>query len=172
MKLPGVAVCLAFALALTGVGAGESGERRPAPNCALTSLAGAQPRTLGEFRGQVIWVDFWASWCDSCKTAFPFLDDLEHDLGDRGFRVVGINVDEFPADATAFLRENPVAFEQLADTNGTCAREFRVLGMPSSYLVDRDGVIRREHRGFRPRDAAALRAAVESLLAEKPAGSE
>jgi thiol-disulfide isomerase/thioredoxin len=167
MELRRAAVCLASALALaSGVGGEARAERRPAPNCALVSLADARPRELREFRGQVLWVDFWASWCGSCKTAFPFLDDLEHEFGARGFRVVGINVDELRADATDFLREHPVAFEQLADQSGACPREFRVLGMPSSYLIDREGVIRREHRGFRPRDAAELRAAVEALLAE------
>ena len=157
-----VAMC-AFAL----LGSREGGPvGRPAPVCALTALDGAGPVELAPERGKVLWIDFWASWCPSCAESFPFLIALDRDFRARGLQVVGVNLDEEPEDARAFLARYGVHFEQAADRSGECPRAFGVDGLPSAVLVGRDGVIRYVYRGFRAGDADALRARIESLLAE------
>jgi thiol-disulfide isomerase/thioredoxin len=163
MKARSISLCAALALGLAGSAPADG---PPAPNCSLRSLDDSTRRELDEFRGEVVWVDFWASWCGSCVESFAFLDDLDRALRVHGLRVVGINVDETREDAHRFLAEHPVEFAQLADASGACPREFGVEGMPAAYLIDRAGVIRYAQRGFRAGDAAALRERVEQLLAE------
>jgi thiol-disulfide isomerase/thioredoxin len=143
-----------------------------APNCALTSLADDAPRELHEFRGRVVWVDFWASWCGSCVELAPFLDRLHGELYGAGLQVLGVNLDEEPADARAFLTRHPVRFLQTADASGACPRAYGIEGLPASVLIDRHGVIRYRHRGFRRGEAAQLRAWAEELLAEDAGGGD
>ncbi|MGZ8955933.1 MAG: TlpA family protein disulfide reductase [Methylovulum sp.] len=137
------------------------------PKCALTSLADSQPYDLQQFQGQVLYVDFWASWCGPCAKSFPFLNKLDSDFRDKGLQIVGVNLDEKASDAQDFLAKYPANFAIAADSGEQCARSFNVQGMPSSYLIDRKGVIHYVHMGFRPAEAEELRVLVEQLLAEK-----
>lgn len=155
---------LVFALALAS-GAQASSEERTLPSCSLTSLDGERRFALEPPQGALLWVDFWASWCDSCAASFAFLDALDREYRDQGLQVLGINLDEDPEDAQAFLASHPVGFAQAADASGSCPRQFAVPGMPAAYLIDRRGVIRLEHVGFRAGDAARIRALVKELLA-------
>jgi thiol-disulfide isomerase/thioredoxin len=165
MRRSAVLVCAALGLGLLGSRAAEQ-IGRVAPPCALTSIGGAQPIALAPDRGKVLWIDFWASWCPSCAQSFPFLIALDRDFRARGFEIVAVNLDEEPEDAQAFLARHAARFELAADPSGRCPRDFGVEALPSSYLVDRHGVIRHVHRGFRESESEKLRALVESLLAE------
>jgi thiol-disulfide isomerase/thioredoxin len=140
------------------------------PDCALTSSADKQPYNLQQFKGKVIYVDFWASWCGPCAKSFPFMNELSRDLKDKGLQVIGINMDEAPADAQVFLARYPANFAIAADTKEQCAKGFGVQAMPSTYLVDRNGTVRHVHLGFRAGEAMELRTLVEQLLAETPTG--
>jgi peroxiredoxin len=160
---------LCAALALTPVQttfAAEIGSK--APDCALTSINGTQHYDLQQFHGKVIYVDFWASWCPPCAKSFPFMNDLNRDLKDSGLQVIGVNLDRAPEDVNAFLAQYPASFTIVADADEKCARDFDVKAMPSSYLVDRNGIIRYVHLGFRPGDAMEIRGLAEQLLEEKP----
>jgi thiol-disulfide isomerase/thioredoxin len=138
------------------------------PDCALISLTEKQPYDLQQFKGKVIYVDFWTSWCGPCAKSFPFMSELNHDLKDKGLQVIGVNLDESPVDAQSFLARYPANFAIAADTNEQCAKDFGVKAMPSTYLVDRNGTVRHIHLGFRSGEAMELRALVEQLLAEAP----
>jgi thiol-disulfide isomerase/thioredoxin len=140
-----------------------------APNCALTSIEDKQRYNMAQFRGRVLYVDFWASWCGPCAQSFPFMNGLDREFRDQGLQVLGINVDEKPRDALTFLVKHPAGFHIAADSTGQCPKAFGVKAMPSSYLIDRNGVIRHVHLGFRPGQANQLRDKVLQLLAEKPA---
>ena len=140
------------------------------PDCALTSLADKQPYNLQQFKGKVVYVDFWASWCGPCAKSFPFMNELCRDLKDKGLQVIGVNLDELPADAQSFLAQFPANFTIAADHNEQCAKDFGVQAMPSTYLVDRNGTVRHVHFGFRAGEAKELRTLVEQLLAETPVG--
>ena len=150
----------------TAPSAGEAEEPAPAPSCTLPRLTGEGSLDLATLAGQVVWVDFWASWCSSCRDALAFLGDLDAELSGRGLAVVGVNLDEQRADALRFLESVPGSFTQLADPAGECPRAFAVRAMPASYLIDRRGRIRFVQDGFRGSDAAALRARVDALLGE------
>jgi thiol-disulfide isomerase/thioredoxin len=139
---------------------------RPAPNCALSNLEVSEKYDLQRFKGQVVYVDFWASWCGPCVQSFPYMNTLNHDLKEQGLQVLGINLDENAEDAHDFVSHTPPEFLVAADSNGNCAKEFGVKAMPSTFLVDRKGVIREIHYGFRPGEAKEFRGKVEQLLAE------
>lgn len=124
--------------------------------------------TLAQYRGQVLYVDFWASWCVPCRTSMPAIDALFRRHRERGFAVIGVNKDVSAADAERFLRRVPVSFTLVSDADDALVRRFEVKAMPSGYLVDRKGVVRHVHRGFNDETAAALAREVEALLEEKP----
>ncbi|MGZ4954203.1 MAG: TlpA disulfide reductase family protein [Methylobacter sp.] len=161
-----VLLCVAMALIpIRMILAAEIGSN--APDCVLSSMNDKQSYRLKQFHGKVLYVDFWASWCPPCAKSFPFLNDLDRDLKDRGLQVIGINLDQEPEDAKAFLAKYPANFSVATDANEKCARDLDVKAMPTAYLVDRNGVIRHIHFGFRPGEAKELRVLAEQLLAEK-----
>lgn len=141
---------------------------QPAPECDLTTLSGASADVLQVLKGDVLYVDFWASWCPPCIQSFPFLTELQQEYGERGLRVVGVNLDEKIADAEKFLSDYPAGFTIVADLSKQCAKDFDVIAMPSSYLIDRDGIVRYIHRGFRQGETKELRLIVEQLLDYHP----
>ena len=141
---------------------------RPAPACNLTALNGAPANSLQALKGEVLYVDFWASWCPPCIQSFPFLTGLQQEYGERGLRVVGVNLDEKIVDAEKFLSDYPAGFTIVADLSKQCAKEFDVIAMPSSYLIDREGIVRYIHRGFRQGETKELRLIVEQLLDYHP----
>ncbi|MGZ8144472.1 MAG: TlpA family protein disulfide reductase [Methylosarcina sp.] len=145
----------------------------PAPVCSLSEIGGDTPiYDTSQFRGKVVYLDFWASWCVPCAKSFPFMNQLHNDLKDKGLQLIGVNLDENPADAKAFLEKYTVGFTLTADRNGQCASKFEVKGMPTSYLIGQDGTVRHVHQGFRSGETKELYQLVEQLLAEKPASSK
>ncbi len=136
--------------------------------CALTTLDGKPAHDLQELKGKVVYMDFWASWCPPCVQSFPFLNQLDHELKDKGLHVIGINLDEKIADAEDFLAKNPVDFSIVADPSKQCAKGLEVMAMPTSYLIDRKGNIRHIHQGFRPGETEELRALITQLVMEQP----
>jgi thiol-disulfide isomerase/thioredoxin len=125
-----------------------------------------EPVSLPSLRGRVVYVDFWASWCVPCRLSMPLLDGLHRRHAARGFTVVGVNKDASLADAQRFLKRVPVGFTLVQDADDALARAFDVKAMPSGYLVDRRGTVRRVHRGFTSETAAALEREVAQLLDE------
>lgn len=146
--------------------AAETGSK--APDCTLASIGDGKSYNLQQFQGKVLYIDFWASWCPPCLKSFPFLNELEQDLKDQGLQVIAINLDESSEDAKAFLAKTPAQFIVAADSHEQCARNFDVQAMPSSYLIDRNGIIRHIQLGFRSGEAKELRTLAEQLLAESP----
>jgi peroxiredoxin len=147
----------------------ESGER--APSVALESLASTPapaPASVAALKGQVVYVDFWASWCVPCRRSMPALQSLYRRQRDRGFVVIGVNKDPETRDAERFLRSLPVTFPLVADGNDAVAKAFGVKAMPSGYLIDRTGVVRQIHHGFTAETEKTLEREVEALLQEKP----
>jgi thiol-disulfide isomerase/thioredoxin len=122
--------------------------------------------SLASLQGQVVYVDFWASWCGPCRVSFPLLNDMRNQLHEQGFEVLAVNVDEFEEDALAFLEELPVDYVVVRDSEGISPASFGVLGMPTGFLIDRKGRIREVHQGFRKSDAIRIQEAATNLLAE------
>jgi len=135
-----------------------------APACSAQLLDGARTVSLADYRGKVVYLDFWASWCAPCRESFPFMNELQGDLGDKGLQIVGVSVDKTAEEAHRFLARYPAKFTIVLDAAGACPSAFRLEGMPSSYIIDRAGVVRAVHVGFRDSDRTELRRKVMEIL--------
>lgn len=135
---------------------------KPAP---AFSLPGVGERVnLAALRGKVVYLDFWASWCAPCKESFPWLNEMQAKYGPSGFAVVAVNVDAKPADAEAFLTQVPAKFTLAFDPNGETPGRYQAKGMPSSFLIDREGRIVAAHTGFRSDQKVALENRIRQAL--------
>jgi cytochrome c biogenesis protein CcmG, thiol:disulfide interchange protein DsbE len=164
IALAALAVVVAFlpgrAPAATGLAPGQ-----PAPTVEL-STADGKPVSVASLRGNVILVDFWASWCGPCATAFPAIEDLFQEYRTRGFEVMAVNLDEKRRDADRFLADRPHAMTVAYDPQGRSAKAFGVEGMPTSFLVGRDGKVRFVHVGYTQKTVEDYRREIEQLLGE------
>jgi thiol-disulfide isomerase/thioredoxin len=140
------------------------------PSCALSSIGGSENIDLSQYKGKIVYVDFWASWCGPCAKSFPFLNEMHDQLKEQGLQIVGVNLDENIDDAKAFLAKYPANFEIKADVSKQCAKDFEVKAMPSSYIIDRKGIVHHIHLGFKPGEADEIKVIVEKLLSEKAGG--
>jgi peroxiredoxin len=141
------------------------GSAKTAPDVTWRSSDGATVR-IADYKGRVVLVDFWASWCIPCKTSFPALDALFREYQPRGLDVFAVNLDERRKDADAFLAAHPHTMPVLFDAKGESPVAFGVKGMPTSYLIDRSGAVRFTHMGYTGNVEAAYRAEIAQLLSE------
>jgi thiol-disulfide isomerase/thioredoxin len=125
------------------------------------------PIDLARYLGQVVYLDFWASWCAPCRQSFPWMQALKDAYQRQGLTVVAINLDHDRADAEQFLQRFHPDFAVQFDPQGAFAERFKVAGMPTSVIIDRHGVLRFTHIGFRPVDREAYEIELRALLAEK-----
>ena len=149
---------------------GACGEQRflapDAPDFSLPLLAAPGEITLSEYRGDVVYVTFWASWCTPCREEMPFLSALWQRHRDAGLQVIGINVDEDLEAARAFAKDFNIEFPLVWDEDRSVSKLYRVAGYPSHYVLDRRGKVRYSALGFTETDTLAVSQEVEILLAE------
>lgn len=132
----------------------------------LNPIARASQLDLGAYRGKVVYVDFWASWCGPCRQSFPWLDNLVHEYASQNFVVIGVNVDKDRDRAERFLNETPAEFPIVYDPKGELATIYKVAGMPSGILIDRAGHVRFQHSGFSDKQKGLYEEQLQKLLAE------
>jgi len=139
------------------------------------SLAGLRAQdgvaiNLADFRGKVVYVDFWASWCAPCLVSIPLLNELRNRLVANGapFEVVAINVDQTPQDGIEFLLDSPVDYVVASDSQGDTPAAFQVPGMPTAFLLDAQGTIHLIHTGFKRSDITLIEAQITTLLGAEP----
>lgn len=136
-----------------------------APDFTLKSASGENLR-LSEFRGEVVMINFWASWCGPCRQEMPLLEELYTQYQPLGFTILGVNVEEDPGKARQMLAESPVSFPVLFDNTSKVSKLYDVVAMPSTVLVDRDGNIRYLHQGYKPGYEDAYQQQVRALIRE------
>ena len=141
----------------------EAGE--PAPALELSARKGKFD--WSSLKGQVVYLDFWASWCGPCRKSFPWMNEVQKKYADKGFKVVGVNLDANMADADKFLEKVPAEFLLAFDPQGVSPRLYGVKGMPTSYLIDRTGKVIYRHMGFNDEGKAELEKAIRSALEQK-----
>lgn len=132
----------------------------------LSASAGATELDLQAYRGKVVYIDFWASWCAPCRESFPWLDQLERQFGPKNLVVIGVNVDHDRDSAERFLDQNFVSFPIVYDPLGKIASAYKVKGMPSAVLIDRAGQVRFEHIGFSSKKTSEYEDQLQTLLNE------
>lgn len=132
------------------------------------SVAKAAPALdLSAYKGKVVYLDFWASWCNPCRQSFPWMNDLEATYGKEGLVVIAVNVDHDHGLAEDFLQDNSANFKVLFDPEGRIADQFDFHDMPTSYLIGRDGKIRYVHSGFYPGREGEYLSHLQKLLSER-----
>jgi len=161
------ALCLGLML-VSGAARAAVGTDAPAPGFSAPHLLKQSTVKLDDFRGKVIYLDFWASWCPPCRSAFPKIDRIYAKYRERGFDVVAVNQDQELGEALRFVEKQPTSFTLVADRDHSIAERYGVKAMPSAYLIDRKGVVRHIHRGFKQDSAAELEQQIVALLEEKP----
>ncbi len=164
-------VTLFAMMALAGMAttsAGEIAEGKPAPDFSLPDIRSESGDmiTLSDFRGDVVYVDFWASWCLPCLRSLPEINELYSEYRDRGFEVIAITIDHPIEDAFEFLDDldEPIAYLIAGDEDADVMDRYRVRGMPTSFLINREGVVTKIHEGYREGDIELLERELQALL--------
>ena len=143
----------------------DEGDRAPAFD--LPALDGKGSVSLEQYKGKVVWLDFWASWCPPCLTSLPELEKLRKEMPAAQFQIVAINIDEKPKKAHRFLAKKPVGYPSASDPEGVLPEAFGLETMPTSYLIDQKGVIRLVHEGYHEGDIAKIKAEATRLMRRK-----
>lgn len=163
------AALLSLACAACGGGGGSDGAPvagNPAPAFSARTLDGGE-LALRDLRGEVVVLNVWATWCGPCVREMPALEAVHREFADEGVRVVGVSIDRGAAEAEVrrFVEDHDITFTILLDPDQQVSTLYRLLGVPATILIDRDGVIARRFPGELAADAADLREALRALLA-------
>jgi peroxiredoxin len=159
--LLGLVFCVFAATSLASSGlTGQS-----APDFALKSSSGENLR-LSEFRGDVVMVNFWATWCGPCRQEMPLLDELYSRYGRVGFSLLGVNIDDNSSKAMDMVSELGVTFPVLFDSRKEVSELYQVNAMPVTVLIDREGTVRYVHHGYKPGYEEKYLDQIRSLLRE------
>lgn len=129
----------------------------------LRNVAG-ETVDLAAFKGEVVLVNFWATWCEPCRDEMPSLDRLQQRLRDKGFKVLGVNIGEGAPRIKQFLKSIPVGFTIVRDADSAVLKAWRVSMLPASFLVDKNGMLRYQLVGDADWDGAAAEAPILELL--------
>jgi thiol-disulfide isomerase/thioredoxin len=157
-----IAACGVLAASVSLAGDGGSG---PAADFKLDSRGGRQ-LGLRDLKGQVVMINFWATWCGPCRQEMPLLEQMYKKYKPMGFTMVGINVEEDSSGAEGWLKQTPVTFPILFDRENRVSKLYNVSGMPSSVLIDRKGIVRYLHRGYKSGDENTYLNYIRSLVRE------
>jgi len=126
---------------------------------------------LSNYHGTIVYVDFWASWCQPCRNSFTWMNKMQSLYGSAGFKVIAINLDELRTQADKFLQQIPANFDVAFDPQGNTAAAYNVKAMPSSYLIDKNGNIVYANPGFRGNDEDQLEAKIRKLVRQSTVAS-
>jgi peroxiredoxin len=137
----------------------------PAPDFSLHGRAG-ETVSLADLRGDVVMINFWATWCGPCRQEMPHLEALHQRYHDLGFTLLGVNVEENSRLSDKFLEETPVTFQILFDPENKVSNLYKVVAMPSTVLVDREGNMRYIHHGYQPGYENEYQSQIRALLRE------
>ena len=157
----GVAFCVFAATSLASSGLAGM----PAPDFALKSSTGENLR-LSEYRGDVVMINFWATWCGPCRQEMPLLDELYTRYERVGFSLLGVNIDDDSQRAMDMISELGVSFPVLFDNRKEVSKLYEVDAMPVTVLVDREGKVRHVHHGYKPGYEQQYLDEIRSLLRE------
>ena len=122
---------------------------------------------LAKLKGKVVYLDFWASWCDPCRKSFPWMNDMHSRYDSKEFTIIAVNLDSSKQDAKEFLQKVPANFQIAYDPDGTVANKYNLKAMPSSYLIDKKGQLVLAHKGYRESDSTEIETRINKLINSK-----
>jgi peroxiredoxin len=154
----------ALALLTTVVAVGADANA-PAPPFTLSELDG-QSASLSQYKGQVVMLNFWATWCGPCQQEMPLLEQMYRKYKPAGFTLIGVNVDKDAPPVKQLLERKPVSFPVLLDPASQVSKAYHVDEMPSTVLIDRKGNVRFLHRGYKPGDENEYQDRIRQLIRE------
>ena len=155
-------IAAALAIGLPAL-AGPSGA--PAPQFTLSARSGRDV-SLTQYHGQVVMINFWASWCGPCRQEMPLLESIYKKYNKLGFTLLGVNVEPDSQAADDWLQATPVTFPILYDKESKVSKLYDVAGMPSTVIIDRSGKLRVLHQGYKPGDENEYLDSIRSLIRE------
>ena len=158
-------ITVGLAVALTALSASAVDIEGPAPDFTLQARDGGTV-SVSDLRGQVVMINFWATWCGPCRQEMPHLEALYERYGELGFSLLGVNVEEDPSGADKFLEETPVTFPILFDPENAVSKLYDVVAMPSTVIIDRAGNVRFVHHGYEPGYENDYQTQIRTLLRE------
>jgi peroxiredoxin len=161
MNIRLVSIVAAALMALPAAGASPS----PAPQFTLGARGGSAV-SLAQYKGQVVMLNFWASWCGPCRQEMPLLENIYKKYSKLGFTLIGVNVEPDSKAADEWLKQTPVSFPVLYDTESKVSALYDVAGMPSTVIIDRKGNVRMLHRGYKPGDENEYLDSIRTLIRE------
>lgn len=161
MKMKSLIVFIIVSLSSTLVSAIELDQT--APDFTLKSLGGDNLR-LEEYRGKVVLINFWATWCGPCRQEMPILDRIRQRYQGAGFEVLGVNVEGKDPKARKIAKKLGVSFPLLFDDSQKVSADYDLQGMPFSVLIDRTGQVRYIHTGYKPGDEKSYIDHLKKLL--------
>lgn len=165
MKLKNSIIALVFGVFAASSLAAGGMEGQPAPDFALKSSTGENMR-LSEYRGDVVMINFWATWCGPCRQEMPLLDELYSRYQRVGFNLLGVNIDDDSGRAMDMIEDLGVNFPVLFDARKEVSKLYDVEAMPVTVIVDRDGTVRYVHHGYKPGYEDMYLDQIRSLLRE------
>jgi peroxiredoxin len=137
----------------------------PAPPFTLPAKGGSQIN-LAQYKGQVVMINFWASWCGPCRQEMPLLEDIYKKYNKLGFTLIGVNVEPDSKAADDWLKQTPVSFPILYDKESKVSQMYDVSGMPSTVIIDRKGNLRYLHHGYKPGDEGEYLNNIRAMIRE------
>ena len=165
MKMKNLLLCLTLSVFAATSLASSDLTGQAAPDFALKSSSGDNLR-LSEYRGDVVMVNFWATWCGPCRQEMPLLDELYSRYERVGFSLLGVNIDDDSRKAMNMVSELGVSFPVLFDARKEVSKLYKVEAMPVTVLIDREGTIRYVHHGYKPGYEDKYLNQIRSLLRE------
>ncbi|MGI9076867.1 MAG: peroxiredoxin family protein [Gemmatimonadaceae bacterium] len=129
-----------------------------------------RPRSIGHYKGSVVLLNVWATWCEPCRVEMPSIERLHSEFADRGLRVVAVSIDQpgMEEQIRGFVREYGLTFEILHNKSGDIQRQYQLTGVPETFVIGRDGIIQKKVIGAESWDSGPNRALIEGLLDKNP----
>ncbi len=157
-----LAVLVVFSFIAPSSALAQSGGKHQAPGFTLPGQN--QTIQLSKYKGKVVYLDFWASWCEPCKRSFPWMNELQSLYGEDGFEIIAVNLDTSRKEAEEFLKKMPAKFDIAFDKSGRTAQAYNLKAMPSSFLIDRKGRLVHKSLGYRVEEKKIVEKKIQKLV--------
>ena len=164
-KLTLISLLLINLIMINSVFSADKSTNKKAPEFNLSGL-NSETIELSNYKGKVVYLDFWATWCGPCRKSFPWMNEMQKKYQSQGLEIIAVSLDAKKKMVETFLKKYPADFTIALDPDGESGDSYKVRVMPSSYIIDRNGDIIERHMGFRTKDKDKLEEMIKSVLSK------